>query len=84
MVLAALLACYLTTYPVLKPAAFLLPSIVLFFATRSFGSYLVTLIPAAVAAAATSQRPRLSTSWRHWKWVALARWPPAPWPSSPR
>ena len=69
VVLAALLACYLTTYPALKPAAFLLPSIALFFATRSFGSYLVTLIPAAVAAAATIQRPRLSTSWRHWKWV---------------
>ena len=69
VVLAALLACYLTTYPALKPAAFLLPSIVLFFATRSFGSYLVTLIPAAVAAAATTQRPRLPASWRHWKWV---------------
>jgi hypothetical protein len=54
---------------VLKPAAFLLPSIVLFFATRSFGSYLVTLIPAALAAAATTQRPQLSASWRHWKWV---------------
>ena len=69
VVLAALLACYLTTYPVLKPAAFLLPSIALFFATRSFGSYLVALIPAAVAAAATTQRPRLFASWRHWKWV---------------
>jgi uncharacterized membrane protein len=75
VVLAALLACYLTTYPVLKPAAFLLPSIVLFFATRSFGSYLVTLIPAAVAAAATTQspattqRPQLPAPWRHWKWV---------------
>ena len=85
MVLAALLACYLATYPVLKPAAFLLPSIVLFFATRSFGSYLVMLIPAAMAAAATTQRPRLSASWRHWKWVVLwRRRPPAPWPSSPR
>ena len=69
MVFLALLACYLTTYPVLKPAAFLLPSIVLFFATRSFGSYLVMLIPAAVAAAATTQRPQLPASWRHWKWV---------------
>ena len=69
VVFLGLLACYLTTYPVLKPAAFLLPSIVLFFATRSFGSYLVTLIPAALAAAATTQRPQLSASWRHWKWV---------------
>jgi uncharacterized membrane protein len=69
VVFVALFACYLATYPVLKPAAFLLPSIVLFFATRSFGSYLVMLIPAAVAAAATTQRPQLSVSWRHWKWV---------------
>ena len=69
VVFLALIACYLATYPVLKPAAFLLPSIVLFFATRSFGSYLVMLIPAAVAAAATTQRPRLAASWRHWKWV---------------
>ena len=69
VVFLALIACYLATYPVLKPAAFLLPSIVLFFATRSFGSYLVMLIPAAVAAAVTTQRPRLAASWRHWKWV---------------
>ena len=69
VVLVALLACYVATYPLLKPAAFLLPSIVLFFATRSFGSYLVMLIPAAVAAAATTQRPQFSASWRCWKWV---------------
>jgi uncharacterized membrane protein len=69
VVFLALVACYLATYPMLKPAAFLLPSIVLFFATRSFGSYLVMLIPAAVAAAVTTQRPRLAASWRHWKWV---------------
>ena len=59
VVFVALMACYAATYPVLKPATFLLPSIVLFFATRSFGSYLVMLIPAAVAAAATTQRPQL-------------------------
>ena len=69
IVFVALLGCYAATYPTLKPAAFILPSIVLFFATRSFGSYLVMLIPAAVAAAATTQRPQLSASWRHWKWV---------------
>ncbi|PZS39613.1 MAG: hypothetical protein DLM62_07325, partial [Pseudonocardiales bacterium] len=43
VVLVVLFICYVTTYPVLKPAAFLLPSIVLFFAARSFGSYLVML-----------------------------------------
>jgi uncharacterized membrane protein len=69
LVLVALLACYVATYPVLKPAAFLLPSVVLFFATRSFGSYLVMLIPAAIAGAATVRRPATVTCWRHWKWV---------------
>ena len=69
VVLAAILACYVATYPVLKPAAFILPSIVLFFASRSSGSYLVMLIPAAVAAAVTTQRPPFSACWRKWKWV---------------
>jgi uncharacterized membrane protein len=72
VVLAGVFGCYVTSYPALKPAAFLLPSIVLFFATRSFGSYLVMLIPAAIAAAATTRRPHGSTAWRHWKWAALA------------
>lgn len=70
IVLAALLACYVTTYPALKPAAFLLPSIALFFATRSFGSYLVMLVPAALAAAATTPRPRGINAARSWRWVA--------------
>ncbi len=70
VVLAAVLACYVATYPALKPATFLLPSVVLFFATRSFGSYLVMLIPAAIAAAATTRRPP-GAAWRHWKLVAL-------------
>jgi uncharacterized membrane protein len=72
VVLAAALACYAAAYPVLKPAAFLLPSVVLFFGTRSFGSYLVMLIPAAIAAAATSagRRPAVPC-WRRWRWVVL-------------
>ncbi len=69
VVMAGILACYLAAYPVLKPAAFILPSIALFFAARSSGSYLVMLIPAAVAAAVTTQRPPLSACWRKWKWV---------------
>ncbi len=68
VVFAAALACYLAAYPVLKPAAFLLPSLALFFATRSFGSYLVMLLPAAIAAAATTTRPPGRCS-RHWAWV---------------
>ena len=72
VVLLAAFACYLVTYPVLKQAAFLIPSIALFFAARSFGSYLVMLLPAAVAAAATTGRPAGGCRWRHWRWVALA------------
>jgi uncharacterized membrane protein len=72
LILAALLACYVTTYPVLKTAAFLLPSLALFFADRSFGSYLVMLIPAAVAAAATTSRPSGMAPWRRWRWLAAA------------
>ena len=71
VILVAVSACYVATYPALKPAAFLLPSVVLFFATRSFGSYLVMLIPAAIAAAATTRRPSEAHCWRHWRWVAL-------------
>ena len=70
VVMAALLACYVTTYPALKPAAFLLPSIALFFAGRSFGSYLIMLVPAALAAAASTSRPREFKAARHWRWVA--------------
>lgn len=71
IVLAACLACYLANYRALKPAAFLLPSVVLFFATRSFGSYLVMLLPAAIVAVATTRRAPAAARWRHWKWVAL-------------
>ena len=70
VVFAAMLACYVTTYPALKPAAFLLPSVALFFADRSFGSYLVMLAPAALAAAATTARPRGIKAARNWRWVA--------------
>ena len=48
VILVGLFACFLATYPALKPAAFLLPSIVLFFASRSFGNYLIALVPAAI------------------------------------
>ena len=71
VVFAALLACFVTTYPALKPAAFLLPSVALFFADRSFGSYLVMLIPAALAAAATTSHPRGIRAARGWRLVAV-------------
>jgi uncharacterized membrane protein len=70
VVFAALIAGYVVTYPALKAGAFLLPSVALFFAARSFGSYLVMLIPAALAAAATTRHPQHAAPWRPWKWVA--------------
>lgn len=52
-VLLFLGALEVSTWPALRAPLVLLPSLVLFFATRSFGSYLVELVPAAVAAAVT-------------------------------
>src|ERR1022692_1521673 len=72
VVLAAALLTFAAAYPVLKPAAFLIPSIVLFFATRSFGSYLAMLIPSAVVAAATIRRAPVSLRWPRWRWAAAA------------
>jgi len=72
VILVAIFACYVVSYPALKSTAFLLPSLALFFAARSFGSYLVMLIPAALAAAATTRRPQGIGPWRHWIWVAAS------------
>jgi uncharacterized membrane protein len=72
VVMIVALACFAAAYPLLKPAAFLLPSVVLFFATRSFGSYLVMLIPAAVTAAATTRTLSPAGCWRWWKAVAIS------------
>lgn len=47
----ALWLIYVVAYPRLKPLTVLLPSVVLFFSARSLGSYLVTLLPAAIVAA---------------------------------
>ncbi len=53
VVFVVLLAVYLATYPRLKAWAVLIPSMALFFAARSLGSYLVMLLPAAIVAAFT-------------------------------
>jgi uncharacterized membrane protein len=53
LVLIALWVTEVVTWPALRAPFVLLPSIVLFFATRSLGSYLVELLPAALAAAVT-------------------------------
>ncbi len=59
----ALGVLYAVTYPRLKGWTFFAPSLILFWATRSFGSYLVMLIPAAWVAWTTMGRsnpiPRL-------------------------
>lgn len=56
VVLVALWGTFVVAYPSLKGWAVFLPSIILFFSTRSLGSYLVTLFPAALLAAVTVGR----------------------------
>jgi hypothetical protein len=53
VVFVSLLATYVVTYPAMKPLTVVLPALVLFFSARSFGSYFVTLLPAAIVAACT-------------------------------
>lgn len=48
-----LLLLYVASYPTLKRATFVLPSLVLFLASRSYGSYLVALVPAMLVGALT-------------------------------
>ena len=56
-----LLVLYIFTYPLMRPITFFLASLILFFATRSFGSYLICLIPVLIVAALGSERARLAT-----------------------
>ena len=53
VVLAALWIVFVVTYPTLRAWAVIAPALVLFFSARSFASYLVTLLPVALVAAAT-------------------------------
>jgi hypothetical protein len=55
-----MLLLYVTSYPTLKRATFVLPSLVLFLASRSYGSYLVALVPAMIVGALT-----VSSGFRH-------------------
>lgn len=78
VVFVALWLAFVVTYPTLKAWAVVCPAIVLFFSARSFGSYLVTLLPAAlVAAASTDLAPRLVT--RSVRPRSLGRWRPGRW-----
>ncbi len=54
VVLVLLLVAYVGTYPLLKPATFVLPALAYFFAVRSYAIYLVALVPPALVAAATT------------------------------
>jgi uncharacterized membrane protein len=56
VVFVTLWLAFVATYPTLKAWAVLCPSVVLFFSARSFGSYLVTLLPAALVAASSIRR----------------------------
>jgi hypothetical protein len=53
VVFVSLWLAFVVTYPALKAWAVVAPALVLFFSARSFGSYLVTLLPAALVAATT-------------------------------
>lgn len=65
VVAVSLLALFAVTYPALKRTAILIPAVVLFFSARSFGSYLVTLLPGAIIGAYTVGRmPSPSTASR--------------------
>jgi uncharacterized membrane protein len=76
VVFLVLWVVFVVTYPSLKLWAVVCPTVVLFFSARSFGSYLVTLLPAALVAA-TSIRPRARAagrahSSRRWtRWVVV-------------
>lgn len=71
LVFVALLAVFVALYPTSKAWAVLCPSVVLFFSARSFGSYLVMLVPAAIVAACSVERSRGLAPWRHWPWAVL-------------
>ncbi len=64
VVLIVALVTYVGTYPLLKPATFLLPALAYFFAVRSFAVYLIALIPPALVAAASTRDPPVVTSAR--------------------
>lgn len=58
VVLVALLVGYGLSYPRMRPVTFVLPSVVLFFASRSFGSYLIALVPVLFVGALSDSRRR--------------------------
>src|SRR5579875_2712959 len=74
---------FVGTYPLLRPAAFMLPSIVYFFASRSQTNYLIFFIPVALVAAVTAgpatrrlaqtgRRLAITPRGRNWGWASAA------------
>lgn len=73
-----LLAVFVGTYPLLRPATFMLASIVYFFASRSQTNYLIPFIPVALVGAVTAgpaaarRRPKVAGRYagilRHRNW----------------
>ncbi len=66
LILAALLllVVFVGTYPLLRPATFMLPSLAYFFAARSQTNYLIPLIPVALVAATQGRRSGATTCGR--------------------
>ena len=48
------LVAYVGTYPLMRPATFVLPALIYFFASRSQTNYLIALIPVAIIGAVTA------------------------------
>lgn len=66
VVLVVTLALFITFYGQLKPIGLFLPAIALFFATRSFGSYFVMILPAALVGALSVSRVSTPRPIRCW------------------
>jgi hypothetical protein len=71
VVLLTVWVAYAATYPRIKAWTFLLPVVPFFFGVRSFGSYLVMLLPAGVAAMATMRRQSSSGPLTRNVWALL-------------
>jgi uncharacterized membrane protein len=67
LTLLGLVVVYAATWPRLRPAAWLLPAVALLFATRSYGSYFVGLLPAALVAAVCARFDGRRELWRWWR-----------------
>lgn len=78
LALLAVLLWFVASYPRLRPVAVLLPALALLLSTRSYGSYIFGLVPAAVVGGLTTlderpahpRTPALRRRWRGWSLAA--------------